>query len=33
MDWIRLLWWIFGSRQSGGKRRTLLVINARPSVA
>ena len=23
IDWIRLLWWIFGSRQSGGKRLTL----------
>ena len=32
IDWIRLLWWIFGSRQSGGKRRTLLVTRrGRPS--
>ena len=30
IDWIRLLWWILGSRQSGGKRRTLLVISVRP---
>ncbi len=30
IDWIRLLWWILGSRQSGGKRRTELVISDRP---
>ena len=30
IDWMRLQWWIFGSRQSGGKRRTELVISVRP---
>ena len=31
IDWSRLLWWIFGSRQSGGKRRTLEVTRLSPA--
>ena len=30
IDWIRLAWWIFGSRQSGGKRRIVLVTSVSP---
>ena len=30
MDGSRLLWWIFGSRQSGAGRRTLEVISRMP---
>ena len=28
-----LLWWILGSRQSGGNRRTLLVMSDRPALS
>src|SRR5579875_3669688 len=30
MEGRRLQWWIFGSRQSGGGRRTLLVMSVMP---
>src|SRR5688572_30105265 len=31
IDWIRLLWWILGSRQSGAKRLMLAVTSEMPS--
>ena len=33
MDGSRLLWWIFGSRQSGAGRRTLAVISVMPAAS
>ena len=33
IDGSRLLWWIFGSRQSGAGRRTLAVISVMPAAS